>query len=132
MKLDILASKRNQTYLAFLIFAAFGVCVDWFFWRHTLPSFTLNDLIQMVGTIFFCRTWQEFDARDLAVSRSGTSRILTLLLTPVGLGVYLFQTRHWLAATGAFFSFWLGYVVAVISAFYFVNYVWDPLFGTGT
>ncbi|TKT79099.1 hypothetical protein [Aquamicrobium sp. LC103] len=83
--------KRSWIYAGLLAFVGGGAIID-SIWRTHLYSYTWNDLVQMVGIILLTAWWQIEDARLRDVKRGVAARILTVLLVPVGLAVYLYQS----------------------------------------
>lgn len=59
--------------------------------------------------------WQIADARLRNAERSGAARTLTILLAPVGLAIYLFQTRRPLHAAAALAGFLAGIVLSLLA-----------------
>lgn len=109
-------TKRDAVYAAFLGFIAIGVLIDWYIWRGALPPFSLNDIVQMIGILLLTAWWQIEDATMHGYERGRAARILTIVFVPVGLAIYLFQTRPWSRAGAIFIGYLGGAVVAVIAA----------------
>jgi hypothetical protein len=119
-------SKRDRIYGLLLLFVAFGTVIDIIFWRAELPLITLNDLFQIVGIVVLCQLWLNADALELDLDRSSGSKIATLLLPPLGIGMHLFQTRKWQVAIPAFLLFWGGYFISNIVAGFLTVAIMDP------
>lgn len=108
--------KRHAIYGGLLAFIAAGVLIDWYIWNGNPPSFTANDLVQLAGIILLTSWWQIVDADLREVNRSRLATAMTVLLAPVGLLIYLFQTRRPAWATAAFVVFLGGIVLALVAA----------------
>ena len=114
-KLRGLAKTEDMTspiriYIILAAFFAFGIAVDWIVWDGLPPSWTWNDITQMIGVIVLCLMWESADAMQRDKSHRGSARLLTILLPPLGTLVYFFQTRRWPQAIAAEVLFWGGLV----------------------
>ncbi|MGQ8634680.1 hypothetical protein ACUTJJ_24735 [Agrobacterium sp. DKPNP3] len=108
-------SKRNWIYVGLLAFLSLGLLIDAAIWPAGPPSsFTANDLIQMVGIITLFAWWQIEDAKKRDIRRSSAAKVTTILLAPVGLAIYLYQTRRWTRATLGLIAFMGGILLAAI------------------
>ncbi|WP_418136640.1 hypothetical protein [Agrobacterium sp. El2ro-1b] len=105
-------TKRNWIYVGLLIFISLGLLIDAAIWpAGPSSSFTANDLVQMVGILTLFSWWQIEDAAKSDVKRSSAAKVATILLAPVGLAIYLYQTRPWKRATVGFIGFMGGLVL---------------------
>ncbi|MBS0256810.1 MAG: hypothetical protein JSR13_03745 [Proteobacteria bacterium] len=108
-------AKRNWIYVGLLAFISLGLLIDAAVWPAGPPaSFTANDLVQMIGIITLFAWWQIEDAEKRDIRRSSAVKITTVLLAPVGLAIYLYQTRRWTRATLGLFAFIGGIVLIAI------------------
>lgn len=108
-------TKRNAIYGALLAFLIIGAQIDWYVWGSYLPdNLTANDIVQIVGIIVLTAWWQVADAAQGGYMRSRAAHLWTIILTPVGLGIYLFQTRSRKQAMLVLAGFFAGAVLAVI------------------
>lgn len=108
-------AKRNWIYVGLLAFISLGLLIDAAVWPAGPPtSFTANDLVQMIGIITLFAWWQIEDAEKRDLQRSSAAKITTVLLAPIGLAIYLYQTRRWPRATLGLFAFIGGIVLASI------------------
>ncbi|NTE33748.1 hypothetical protein [Agrobacterium tumefaciens] len=108
-------AKRNWIYVGLLAFISLGLLIDAAVWPAGPPaSFTANDLVQMIGIITLFAWWQIEDAAKRDLRRSSAAKITTVLLAPVGLAIYLYQTRRWTRATLGLFAFIGGIVLIAI------------------
>ena len=112
-----LSEKRNQIYLLLMGFTAAGGFIDWFIWQNNPPSMTLNDISQMFGNVVLCRIWQYLDSRSLQVDQSSLSKLITILIAPVGMAIYMFQSRKWHVAALSWLAFWFGLLMVIILTF---------------
>ena len=108
-------AKRNWIYVGLLAFISLGLLIDAAVWPAGPPaSFTANDLVQMIGIITLFAWWQIEDAEKRDLRRSSAAKITTVLLAPIGLAIYLYQTRRWTRATLGLFAFIGGIVLIAI------------------
>lgn len=108
-------AKRNWIYVGLLAFISLGLLIDAAVWPAGPPaSFTANDLVQMIGIITLFAWWQIEDAEKRDLPRSSAAKITTVLLAPIGLAIYLYQTRWWPRATLGLFAFIGGIVLIAI------------------
>lgn len=108
-------AKRNWIYVGLLAFLSLGLLIDAAVWPAGPPtSFTANDLVQMIGIITLFAWWQIEDAEKRDIRRSSAAKIVTILLAPVGLAIYLYQTRRWPRATLGLIAFMSGILLAAI------------------
>ncbi|MDA5632179.1 MULTISPECIES: hypothetical protein [Rhizobium/Agrobacterium group] len=108
-------AKRNWIYVALLAFLSLGLLIDAAIWPAGPPSsFTANDLVQMIGIITLFAWWQIEDAEKRDIRRSPAAKVATILLAPVGLAIYLYQTRRWTRATLGLIAFMGGIFLAAI------------------
>lgn len=108
-------AKRNWIYVGLLAFISLGLLIDAAVWPAGPPaSFTANDLVQMIGIITLFAWWQIEDAEKRDLQRSAAAKITTVLLAPIGLAIYLYQTRRWPRATLGLFAFIGGIVLIAI------------------
>ncbi|UXS38663.1 hypothetical protein FY150_02660 [Agrobacterium tumefaciens] len=108
-------AKRNWIYVGLLAFISLGLLIDAAVWPAGPPaSFTANDLVQMIGIITLFAWWQIEDAEKRDLRRSSAAKITTVLLAPIGLAIYLYQTRRWPRATLGLFAFIGGIVLIAI------------------
>ncbi|MBW9073224.1 hypothetical protein [Agrobacterium deltaense] len=108
-------AKRNWIYVGLLAFISLGLLIDAAVWPAGPPaSFTANDLVQMIGIITLFAWWQIEDAAKRDLRRSSAAKITTVLLAPIGLAIYLYQTRRWTRATLGLFAFIGGIVLIAI------------------
>ncbi|KVK54926.1 hypothetical protein BCY90_14150 [Agrobacterium deltaense] len=108
-------AKRNWIYVGLLAFISLGLLIDAAVWPAGPPaSFTANDLVQMIGIITLFAWWQIADAEKRDLRRSSAAKITTVLLAPIGLAIYLYQTRRWTRATLGLFAFIGGIVLIAI------------------
>ncbi|MDO5613488.1 MAG: hypothetical protein Q4G14_09645 [Paracoccus sp. (in: a-proteobacteria)] len=112
--------KPWQIYVLLLVYVAIGAVIDRTFWpdMDTMPTYTWNDFIQMVGIVVLCVLWQRADADQRGQTVGSGTRLLTILLTPLGLLVYLCATRRWwgvLVWIGFLFGIVLAYIVSSFS-----------------
>ncbi|MBO9655346.1 hypothetical protein O3S81_08775 [Agrobacterium sp. SOY23] len=108
-------AKRNWIYVGLLAFLSLGLLIDAAVWPAGPPtSFTANDLVQMIGIITLFAWWQIEDAEKRDIRRSSAAKIVTILLAPVGLAIYLYQTRRWPRATLGLIAFMGGILLAAI------------------
>tara|TARA_R110002033_G_scaffold63608_1_gene114644 strand:- start:702 stop:1094 length:393 start_codon:yes stop_codon:yes gene_type:complete len=119
-------SKRDRIYGLLLLFVGFGTVVDFIVWPAVMPSMTLSDLVQIVGIVVLCQLWQNADAVELDFDRSSGSKIATLLLPPLGIGMHLFQTRKWQIAIPIFLLFWGGTFMSSLAAAFITVAIMDP------
>ncbi|SDE32719.1 hypothetical protein SAMN05421750_101218 [Agrobacterium pusense] len=107
--------KRNWIYVGLLVFVSVGLLIDAAIWPAGPPSsFTANDLVQMIGIITLFAWWQIEDAEKRGSRRSSAVKFATILLAPVGLAIYLYQTRRWTRATLGLIAFMGGLLLAGI------------------
>ncbi len=110
-------TKRDWIYIGLLGFTSLGFLIDSAVWPAGPPSsLTINDLIQMIGIATLFSWWEIEDATRSDLKRSSAARTMTVLLAPVGLAIYLYQTRPWKRATIGLIAFVAGLVVAAILA----------------
>lgn len=110
-------TKRDCIYIGLLGFISLRFLIDSAVWPAGPPSsLTVNDLIQMIGIVTLFSWWEIEDAARKDLRRSSAARTMTILLAPVGLAIYLFQTRPWKRATIGLIAFVAGLVVAAILA----------------
>jgi hypothetical protein len=108
-------AKRNWIYVALLAFISLGLLIDAAIWPAGPPSsFTANDLVQLAGILTLFSWWQIEDAERRNLRRSSAARIATILLAPIGLAIYLYQTRRWTHATLGLIGFIGGIVIVAI------------------
>ncbi len=107
---------RDAIYAALLLFIGLGILGDWYFWNDILPAFTMNDAIQIAGIIALTIWWQSEDAAMGGHSRSRAVRIATILLVPLGLAIYLLQTRPWWQAATTFMAMLAGALLTILIA----------------
>ncbi|MGK9040705.1 hypothetical protein KXS05_10075 [Rhizobium sp. SA279] len=108
-------AKRNWIYVGLLAFISLGLLIDAAVWPAGPPaSFTANDLVQMIGIITLFAWWQIEDAEKRDIRRSSAVKITTVLLAPIGLAIYLYQTRRWPRATLGLLAFIGGIVLIAI------------------
>ena len=108
-------AKRNWIYVGLLAFISLGLLIDAAVWPAGPPaSFTANDLVQMIGIITLFAWWQIEDAEKPDIRRSSAVKITTVLLAPIGLAIYLYQTRRWPRATLGLLAFIGGIVLIAI------------------
>ena len=108
-------AKRNWIYVGLLAFISLGLLIVAAVWPAGPPaSFTANDLVQMIGIITLFAWWQIEDAEKRDLQRSSAAKITTVLLAPIGLAIYLYQTRRWTRATLGLFAFIGGIVLIAI------------------
>ncbi|OBZ95942.1 hypothetical protein ADU59_05985 [Pararhizobium polonicum] len=99
-------TKRNCIYIGLLAFMSFGLLIDAALWAAGPPSsLTANDLVQMIGIITLFSWWEAEDAATRDLRRSSVARVVTILIAPVGLAIYLYQTRPWKRATVSWVAF---------------------------
>ncbi|MFF2320782.1 hypothetical protein ACFVTJ_06995 [Agrobacterium sp. NPDC058088] len=99
-------TKRNWIYVGLLLFLSFGLLIDAALWPAGAPSsLTANDLVQMFGIITLFAWWQIEDAAKHDFRRSSSAKIATILIAPLGLAIYLYQTRRWTRATLGLIAF---------------------------
>ncbi|HAT87430.1 hypothetical protein [Cohaesibacter gelatinilyticus] len=91
-------ARRNFIYVSLLIFLCFGAIIDEFFGLWNAYNLTWNDAVQMIGVIILTLLWQQADATALRIRPSYTSKFLTVIFSPLGMAVYLFQSRTWKSA----------------------------------
>ena len=101
-------TRRNTIYLFLVGFFAFGIIIDWVVWNGLPPSWTWNDITQLIGVIVLCLMWEDADARTQEVPHKRSAIILTILLPPLGTAVYFFQSRRWPQAILGTILFWAG------------------------
>lgn len=105
-------TRKTFLYTILSAFFAFGIAIDWLVWGGLPPHWTWNDITQMLGVIILCLMWQSADAQARAVPHRKSARIITILLPPLGMLIYFFQSRLWpLAILGAVL-FWAGPILA--------------------
>ncbi|KAA3503362.1 hypothetical protein DXM27_09150 [Rhizobium rhizogenes] len=110
-------TKRNWIYVGLLVFISLGLLIDAAIWPAGPPSsFTANDLVQMVGILTLFSWWQIEDAAKKDFQRSSAAKVATILLAPVGLAIYLYQTRPWKRATVGLIGFMGGLVLVGVPA----------------
>ncbi|MFK0208985.1 hypothetical protein [Agrobacterium sp. NPDC090283] len=108
-------AKRNWIYVGLLAFISLGLLIDAAIWPAGPPSsFTANDLVQMIGIITLFAWWQIEDAEKRDARRSSVAKVATIMLAPVGLAIYLYQTRRWTYATIGLIAFMGGILLAAI------------------
>lgn len=108
-------AKRNWIYVGLLAFISLGLLIDAAVWPAGPPaSFTANDLVQMIGIITLFAWWQIEDAEKRDLQRSSAAKITTVLLAPIGLAIYLYQTRRWSRATLGLLAFIGGIVLIAV------------------
>lgn len=108
-------AKRNWIYVGLLAFISLGLLIDAAIWPAGPPSsFTANDLVQMIGIITLFAWWQIEDAEKRDARRSSAAKVATIMLAPVGLAIYLYQTRRWTYATLGLIAFMGGILLAAI------------------
>lgn len=108
-------AKRNWIYVGLLAFISLGLLIDVAIWPAGPPSsFTANDLVQMIGIITLFAWWQIEDAEKRDARRSSAAKVATIMLAPVGLAIYLYQTRRWTYATIGLIAFMGGILLAAI------------------
>ncbi len=109
--------KRDWIYVALLVFIAFGFLVDAAMWPHGPPrSFTVNDLVQLVGLILLVSSWQIADAHIRLRPRSSAVKLMTVFLIPLGQVIYIYQSRPWKQATVVCLGFFAGVLAAGAAA----------------
>lgn len=107
--------KRDWIYVGLLAFVAFGIVVDFWIWPSSVhTSLTANDIVQMAGFLFLCCWWEIEDAAIRGGRPSSLARVFTILVAPIGLAIYFYQSRRWKSATVGFVAFLLGIVATVI------------------
>lgn len=108
-------TKRDWIYIGLLAFTSLGLLIDAALWPAGPPSsFTANDLVQMIGIVTLFSWWQIADAARRDLRRSSAARSMTILFAPVGLAIYLYQTRPWKRATAGLIAFIAGLVFIAI------------------
>lgn len=108
-------TRRNSIYIALLAFISLGLLINAAVWPAGPPdSYTVNDMVQMVGIITLFARWQIEDADKRAVRRSSSARIATVVFAPAGLAIYLYQTHSWKTATVNLFTFMGGFLLVAI------------------
>jgi hypothetical protein len=102
-------TKHDWIYIGLLAFTSLGFLIDSAVWPVGPPrSFTISDLMQMMVEIE--------DATRMDLRRSPVARTMTILLAPVGLAIYLYQTRPLKEATVSPVAFAVGLIVVAILA----------------
>lgn len=131
-------AKRNWIYVGLLAFLSLGLLIDAAIWPAGPPSsFTANDLVQMIGIITLFAWWQIEDAEKRDIRRSSAAKVATILLAPVGLAIYLYQSRRWPRATLGLMAFMGGIVLVgvltlLLSDWLIVQGIFPPSFLSGT
>ncbi|SFS13079.1 hypothetical protein [Yoonia litorea] len=105
-------TKTHKIYIGLAAFFALGVAIDWNVWDGQPPAWTWNDVMQMIGVITLCLYWESADAMERGAKHSRASQLCTILLPPLGTGLYLAQTHRATKAVVAFFAFWGGLVAS--------------------
>lgn len=109
-------TKRNWIYVGLLAFISLGLLIDAAIWPAGTPSsFTANDLVQMVGILTLFSWWEIEDAAKKDIKRSSAAKAATIMLAPVGLAIYLYQTRPWKPATIGLIGFMGGLIIVGVS-----------------
>lgn len=109
-------TKRNWIYVGLLAFISLGLLIDAAIWPAGTPSsFTANDLVQMVGILTLFSWWEIEDAAKKDIKRSSAAKVATIMLAPVGLAIYLYQTRPWKPATIGLIGFMSGLIIVGVS-----------------
>lgn len=103
---------RDWIYVALIFFISGGVFVDTAIWPYGPPSsLTANDVVQMLGIVILFAWWQIEDAERHGYRRSSVVRLFSILVAPLGLAIYFYQTRPWKKATVGFLAFMGGIVI---------------------
>ncbi|WP_421404010.1 hypothetical protein [Agrobacterium fabrum] len=127
-------AKRNWIYVGLLAFLSLGLLIDAAIWPAGPPSsFTANDLVQMIGIITLFAWWQIEDAEKRDIRRSSAAKVATILLAPVGLAIYLYQTHRWPRATLGFIAFMggimlVGVLTLLLSDWLIAQGIFPPAF----
>ncbi len=105
--------KRGALYIALFVVTFLGGVSDFATGTAYSEGFTVTDIAMMVGTVILIAWWCTVDARGRG-RRYPTSlaRICTLLFAPLGLAIYLLQSRSLPRAAGLFILFVGGLAVA--------------------
>lgn len=91
-------ARRNFIYVSLLAFLCFGAIIDEVFGLWNAYNLTWNDALQMIGVVILTLLWQQADASALKIRPSYASKFLTVIFSPLGMAVYLFQSRPWKSA----------------------------------
>lgn len=107
-------NKRDWIYLGFLAWLfLFGIADTFILWRFGPTGLTVSDIVNLIAYIVFVLSWCIADARQNGLDPpSRSTRFVTVLLLPVGLGLYLFKTREAGPATAALLAFLAGAAIA--------------------
>ncbi|MDO5631508.1 MAG: hypothetical protein Q4G22_06690 [Paracoccus sp. (in: a-proteobacteria)] len=115
----------RQIYAVLLVYVAIGAVIDAIFWPdpEAMPPYTWNDFIQMVGIVVLCLLWQSTDANQRGQTVGSGTRLLTILLTPLGLLIYLCATRRWWGL-----MVWIGFLLGIVLAYAISAFITDLLY----